>query len=82
MDIKVIYEAIKKTVKVMAQEEELKLVEVCDFGDSIGFDFGLNDKYRNVYWCVKKRTYRLFTFHPGTNPEKYKNRKILDNEVV
>lgn len=82
MKIKVVYEAIIKVVKVMTQEEDLKLIEVCDFGDSIGFDFGLSDKYGNVYWCVKKRTYELFTFQPGTNPEKYKNRKILDNEVV
>lgn len=83
MNIKNIYEAIKKYAEVITNsKEELSIAEACDFGLEYGFCFNVKNIYDNVYWCVNKKTAKITVFSPYQNPKKFAKRKQIDLSEV
>ena len=81
--VKQAYKMIRDyAVSVGGIDEDSALVEVCDFGDSYGFLFEIDDKYANLYWCVEKEAHRPFPYRPNMDMEKYIKRKILQTDAV
>lgn len=81
--MKQVYETAKRyAVSVGGVDKNATLTEVCDFGDSYGFMFETGDKYANLYWCVDKKTYRLFSYRPNMDIKTFTERKILPIDIV
>lgn len=81
--IKVLYSSIRKYATAQGGlDENAKLFEVCDFGDSYGFLFESDDVYSNCYWCVNKKTYEPFSFRPNQDIKKFMHRKVMGKEEV
>lgn len=82
-NIKQIYLIAKDyAIKVGKLDQDAELYEACDFGDSYGFLFVIEDKYANIYWCIEKETNKPFPFRPNIDVTKFLKRKILPIESV
>lgn len=63
-------------------KKDAQLGEFCDFGDSYGFLFEAEDKFANLYYCVEKETYKLYTYRPNMDIRRFANRKVLPLDIV
>ena len=78
VDMKIIYKTIRQYASVIGRiPQDAPVEEICDFGDSYGFLFKIEDRFANLYWCVEKDTYKPFSFRPNMDMKKFTNRKIL-----
>ena len=77
--IEIIYKTLFKWLLIKGEiQEDTKLAEACDFGDSYGFCFENEDRFSNVYWCVDKKTNKPYPFRPNEDIKKFSKRKVLN----
>lgn len=77
--IDIIYKTLRNWLLIKREiKESTKLAEACDFGDSYGFCFESDDKFSNVYWCIDKKTNKLYSFRPNEDVKKFLKRKVLN----
>ena len=83
VSVKLLCQTIRKYASMQGGiEKGARLVELCDFSDSIGFLFESEDVYSNCYWCVDKKTHKPFSFRPNQDIKKFMKRKIMDVEMA
>lgn len=77
--IRNVYDAVKKWAESTAfRNTGAALVEASDFGEFYGFVFEAKNIYNNAYWCMNKKTLKLFMFLPVQNAKIFNNRKKVD----
>lgn len=77
--IRNVYDAVKKWAESTAfRNTGATLVEASDFGEFYGFVFEAKNIYNNAYWCINKKTLKLFMFLPVQNAKIFNSRKKVN----
>ena len=71
------YKVVKKWASTIAfRDKKIVLIEASDFGTFYGFVFKAKNIYNNAYWCIDKKTLKLFLFLPVQNVKIFNNRHV------